>query len=167
MDTLSPRMRTFGRAVEGGSGAPGLHTASPVFCGPVSQMQLLQYVPVSLQRLPLGQQVCELGQHTASSYGQQPCPYPSNGADRGAGGGAGEEEGGGGYIAAVGSQDLRYVGYAAAAGKVLCRPGPWSTVAWGGWESYLATVGGEAVPDSLFGRGLKTHLSSITEAQSE
>ena len=70
-------MSTFGKAVDGGRCAPGLHTERPaVGWPPLAGPHCVRYVPVSLQLVPAGQQVCLLGQQTASSYGQHPCLVP-------------------------------------------------------------------------------------------
>lgn len=70
-------MSTFGKVVDGGRCAPGLHTERPGVDGPpLAGTQCVRYVPVSLQLVPAGQQVCWFGQQTAPSYGQHPCLLP-------------------------------------------------------------------------------------------
>jgi hypothetical protein len=57
------------------------------------------------------------------------------------------------YVAEIGNEDLRYVGYCEAVGRRLTPPraSGIAPVVWSGWAQYLTDIGAKAVPLSLFG----------------
>jgi hypothetical protein len=57
------------------------------------------------------------------------------------------------YVAEIGNEDLRYVGYCEAVGRRLTPPraSGIAPVVWSGWAQYLTDIGAAPVPPSLFG----------------